>query len=133
MPGVTLAEIAKIKTGAAATGGNLWTPDRINEIVSNIRGLVKEAMAMRQGLVGLGIGQVQAEAQAPGPNDPRADSLGQGQQLVGPGQGVTMPQLGVMVKGILTNLEAQGYGDKTPFEVLQSVTLTIRQIKGMIP
>lgn len=134
MPGLTLTELTKLKSGvAAATAGGLassWTPDRINEVISNIRGLVKEAMAMRQGIAGMGT--TPAAGGTPGPDHPLADTPGQG-QLMPAGQAVTMPQLAAMAKRIFESLEAQGYADKTPFEALQSVTLTIGQIKGFLP
>lgn len=124
MPAFTIEELAKLKSGTAkvAGGGGFWTPENINAIVKNVRGLLQEYNAMRGGAA---IPRADEEL-AQGPPGP-------GQQLTAQGQGVTMPQLYGFAKQVLTNLEGQGYADKTPFEVLQAFTLTIRQLKGMIP
>lgn len=122
----TLEELAKLKGGAAKVaggGGGFWTPENINTIVKNVRGLLQDYNAMRGGGAVARADQGELTQGPPGP----------GQQLTAPGQGVTMPQLYSFAKQVLTNLETQGYADKTPFEVLQAFTLTIRQLKGMIP
>lgn len=127
MATVTLDELGKLKGGAGKVpgggGGGLWTPENINNIVKNVRGLLQEYNAIRTGAAVPRPDQGEVYQGGPGP----------GQQVTAPGQGVTMPQLYAFAKQVLTNLEAQGYADKTPFEVLQRFNVTIRQLKGMIP
>ena len=132
MAAVTLAELGKLRAGAAAVQGaaSFWTPEAVNTVINGIKDLLKAYNEMRQGAAG--IATAPAAAQAPGPGDARADTPGQGQQVT-QGQAVTMPQLAAMAKRIFESLEAKGYADKTPFEALQSVTLTIGQIKGFLP
>lgn len=129
MANVTIDELAKLKglagktPGGGGGGGGFWTPQNVNEVIQGIRDLIREAYAMRQG----------GAPPGPGQADSFNDPPGTAKQLAGPVQGVTMGQLYSFAKQVCANLEGQGHGDKTPFEVLQVFDLTIRQLREMIP
>lgn len=94
-------------------GDNFWSPKNIQEVIKGIGGLLEQYKLLKAG--GIGVNPDQGVLSSPGQ------------------PGITMVQVTSFGKQLLDNLISQGYGDKTPLNVLEGFNVTIKQLKGMIP
>lgn len=126
MTEVNMAQLAQTKaavTGAPVAGSNFWNPENINKIITGIRELMAEYQKLR------GIMPVQ-----PSNGDQRVHDIPQTSDMQRPQQqGISMQQVTAFAKQFCDQLDAQGYGDKRPIDVLNAFPYTIKQIRGMIP